>query len=584
MAATVPAALARRVSMAAALFAGACPLLTCAAQIVTVDEPIDATTYAVGGTVENSLTHEPIARALVEANTEAVLTDSNGRFELHLPSSVTGITVRRPGYDNGEAGMRGPQHFVNVGPNMPPLIFYLTPSAGIAGHVTLSSGDAPGGLQFMLYRKRIENGRSRWEQVGMAAIRIDGSFQLPSLEAPASYLLCNMESPDRTLAMRRGETASGYPGACYPGGADLVSAAAAPLKLAPGQQAQIEVSLAKQPFYPVSISMANDAAHPTRLQIFERSGRPMGFGMRRNERNGSYEVGLPNGSYYAEVSAWGPPQLYGRVDFTVAGAPLSGLTIVPAPMQPIGVEIQREFTANPDQIPGFAFNNAVANVERRDARPNIGLAWIPVNKPLEGQIGANLRPADPSSESGLYLVDPPSQGTYWLEASGFDSYVSSMTSGGADLVSEPLVIGPGNNVQPIKITLRNDVGSLRWKLKTPLTGTSAGGSSAGEQHEVFFYAISLSADPRRIREARFQTQTAAVTFMNQAAVPGTNLVPLPPGKYLAAAFSQQREIDLSDSEEMSRLAARGQTVTIEPGTVTDVQLDPIDADGEEASE
>jgi len=216
--------------------------------------------------------------------------------------------------------------------------------------------------------------------------------------------------------------------------------------------------------------------------------------------------------------------------------------------------------------------------------PQINLSWIPVNRPLDGPIGANLRPADPSTESDLYLAEPPPQGTYWVDASGFDSYVSSMTSGGADLLREPLVIGPGYNVQPIKITLSNDAGSLRWRMNTPLTGTSASGSSGGEQTEVFFYAIPLSANPRRIYQSTFQEAWAQTGLLNQAAVPETTIAPLPPGKYLAVAFNRQREFDLNDPEEMSRLIAHGQTVTIEPGAMTEVQLDPIDADGEEASQ
>jgi hypothetical protein len=41
-------------------------------------------TYPVRGVVMNSLTHEPIARALVEAQGDGTLTDGNGRFELNL--------------------------------------------------------------------------------------------------------------------------------------------------------------------------------------------------------------------------------------------------------------------------------------------------------------------------------------------------------------------------------------------------------------------------------------------------------------------------------------------------------------------
>lgn len=532
--------------------------------------------YPVAGIVENSLTHEPIARALVDANSQAMLTDSSGRFELQLPLGTTGITVRRPGYEIGANGVRA-SHLVSVGPNMSPLTFYLTPSAGIIGHVTLSSGDDPSGLQFMLYRKTIDNGRSRWIGQGMATIGIDGSFLLPSLEAPASYLLCDMPSPDSVEDMFQGTASSGYPGACFPGDTDLTTASAAPLRLTPGQQAQIEIALTRQPFYPVEISVANSGAPSSGVQIFELSGRPTGFGLRRNQENGRYEISLPNGSYYAELRQWGRTQLYGRVDFTVAGGPLSGLTIVPAPVQPISVEIQTDYTANPGQIPGINIGVTPRLSGAGDARPQINLNWVPVNRPLDWPITANLRPVDPASPSDLYEVDPPPQGAYRLEATGFDTYVSSMTSGGTDLLRDPILIGPGNNPDSISITLRNDVGSLRWKIKTPPTGIAA-----GEMSLAYFYAIALSPNQKRIYQSAMPIQP--IGSMNQGAFPGVNLLPLPPGTYLAAAFDRQLEIDPADAQQMSWLTSHGQTVTVAPAAVTDVQIDPISTDEEAASQ
>ena len=54
--------------------------------------------YPVKGVVLNSVTHQPVARALVDAHEAAVLTDNDGRFELSLPAGGAQISVRRPGY------------------------------------------------------------------------------------------------------------------------------------------------------------------------------------------------------------------------------------------------------------------------------------------------------------------------------------------------------------------------------------------------------------------------------------------------------------------------------------------------------
>jgi hypothetical protein len=55
---------------------------------------------------------------------------------------------------------------------------------------------------------------------------------------------------------------------------------------------------------------------------------------------------------------------------------------------------------------------------------------------------------------------------------------------------------------------------------------------------------------------------------------------LPPGKYLVVGFEKAREIDLDNADAMSRLAAKGQTVTIQAGATLNLQVDPI-GDGEE---
>ena len=86
-------------------------VLTCAAQDA-------AATYPVRGVVLDRVSGQPIARVLVDANEDAVLTDNDGHFELNLPSGPRQINLRRPGY--GGRG-RGTWHAVTVGANLPEL-------------------------------------------------------------------------------------------------------------------------------------------------------------------------------------------------------------------------------------------------------------------------------------------------------------------------------------------------------------------------------------------------------------------------------------------------------------------------------
>lgn len=523
-------------------------------------------TYPVNGTVENSLTHQPIARALVEMRSAAVLTDSEGRFTLNLPAGVSGVTFRRPGYGGGQFSQR----LTTVSENMPPLTLLLTPDASINGHVTLSTGDDPEEFGIQLYRKRLVDGHSRWFPFGHQMTGSDGSFRFLSLQGPGSYAVCVEASPDRFGAAVPGMVLWGYAAACYPGGADVNTAIGAPLTLSPGQQAQLEISLHRQPFYPVSITVANrNPEVPGGIQVFDRSGRPTGFAVRRNSRSGSSDFSLPNGSYYAEYRAWGKTPLYGRLDFTVAGAPLTGLTLVPAPLAPIPVEVHEEFTANPTPM-GIGISGRTVSGGSA-SQPPFQIALTPVDRPFDGAMEANVHGVPGSDGSGVYELDPPAQGVYQVDIQSFtpQTYASSVTSGNTDLLHDPLVIGPGGSAQPIEITLRNDVGFLQCTAKVP--PASSPDRAAADFSPLFLSVIPLTSGQRRIYRSVAQLRGGQPFSL-----------PLPPGSYLVLAFeNNQQEIDLDDSQAMARLTSQGQTVNIQPGATVQVQVDPIRASDEE---
>jgi len=539
-------------------------LVCCAAQQAP-------STFSVGGIVKSSLTHQPVARALVESASDAVLTDSQGRFELHLPEGGADISVRRPGYEGQETGRPPAQLRVNVSANTQPVTIFLTPVASITGHVTLSSGDQAAGIEFILFRKQIEEGHAHWMHAGHTITDSVGTFHFPGLAAPAAYVLCTLGSADRNVSSDPGTPVPGYPGACYPGGAAPSSAIAAPLTLSPGQQAQLEFSFTRQPFYPVSISVAgSSASRPPLMMILDRSGLPANVSNHFNDRSGSWEFILPNGNYYAESPFWGDAPAYGRLDFTVAGAPVSGLTLVPAPVVPIPVEIREEFTANPAPVFGEANDSPRISGPNGD-QPPVQISFDPVDRPLDGARGVNIRRNPGSMDT--FLMDRLQQGVYLLDVRAFgpQTYAASITSGSTDLLREPLIIGAGSSVQPIQITLRNDTGFLQCTTKAGLASVPDQGAAGASPIPV--YAIPTDSGPHRIYSS----------YVQSISLPMPPL-PLPPGKYLVLAFEKEREIDLDDADAMTRLAAQGQTVTIQPNATLDLQVDPIRNRDEETAQ
>ncbi len=523
-----------------------------------------AKTYPVGGVVEDSLTHQPIARVLVESGNDAMLNDSEGRFEFNLRPGSQQIRLRRPGYSNGVNGPQGPGHFVMVGPKTPALVLYLAPSASITGHLMSSLGEEVQGLQITLYRKRIAEGHPRWEQSGYTRSWSDGSFRLPELSAPGIYVLCVASSSQGSGSNVPDSSVYGYAGVCYPGGMDMTTAAASPLKLEPGKETQVEISLTKQRFFPVSISVPGDT-RDVGLQLYQQDGFSVGMGFSRNSKTGAFETSLPNGNYYFEAHVWGKEQQYGRVDFTIAGAPVAGLTLVPRRVLPIKVNLHREFTANPQPSQGNVIMSPRIPV-------NITLTMMPADRLLEGALGVNFRPLEGTPPDGDdYQLDAPPQGSYWLEVQGYDSYVSSMTSGATDLLREPLLVGAGSRSEPIDITLRNDTGRL--DCRTTAESTDRDSLIAPQSLPLFVYAIPQT--PNQLRIYGWVTQSSLQMPFARS---------LPPGSYLVVGFREAQEIDLDDKNELARLASRGQMVTITPGATTKVVLDPIPPADDEASQ
>jgi len=148
----------------------------------------DSCDVHVSGVVKNSLTGQPIPRALVNAQTDAVLTDSEGRFELRLQEGGAWLQVRRPGYSNMD---RRGGHMVRVGAKMAALTLYLIPSAGITGRLTGTNGGDAANIAFTAYFRRTVNGHDRWLPAGAATTNGDGIFKMYDMAAPATYVLCS---------------------------------------------------------------------------------------------------------------------------------------------------------------------------------------------------------------------------------------------------------------------------------------------------------------------------------------------------------------------------------------------------------
>ena len=523
--------------------------------------PAQQAGYTVRGTVLDSTTRQPIARALVQvANGDAVLTDSNGGFDFaNVPAQQATIMVRRPGYLTNQTDAPGPQpsqdqvsiYPVTIGSNTPPLTLSLMPEAVLTGHLSLLDSDAADGIQVTAYRKGVENGRPKWTMAGMAATNSQGVFRIANLPA-GSYLLYTQPSLDLFFAIANNSASSGYPAVYFPGVTD--ASAAGVITLATGEHKQADITLLRQTFYPVTIKVAN--APPgdfVNLDIQDSAGRAMQQGAARYDaQQQAAHASLPAGRYLLDARTFdvgtNRSSLFGHAEFTVSTAPVTYVSISVLPLRKIPVIIRREFTAPTTATLG------VIGLSQGPS-PGLNLNLVAADATFSGGNSAGgLQPLPGSNDGSAFQIESVPPGKYWVEANAFDGYISSISSGGVDLAHEVLTVGAGGASAPIEVTLRNDAGSIDGTI-------GAGQVPPGDTSHAWIYAIPLFATTSDLPTAS-PDSSGKFRFDN-----------LPPGSYRLVACDSPRQIEFRTPEGLAAWAGRGQVVSVEAGGAAHVQLD-----------
>src|SRR3954471_24459910 len=203
-------------------------IIPCSAQFTSGTRPETADSnkrYTLSGTVVNSVTGEPIRRALVTLSYQqqlSAMTDSDGRFEFpDLPRAQMSVTAQKPGFFNEMellAGGQRPKQY-NVGPDAPSPVIKLMPEAIISGRIFDPDGLPIPRLLVRAVTQKVVQGRKEWQQGITARTDADGYYRIINL-MPGSYFLT--AGPGRAQAIVTGadETLDlGYPAVTYPAGA-----------------------------------------------------------------------------------------------------------------------------------------------------------------------------------------------------------------------------------------------------------------------------------------------------------------------------------------------------------------------------
>lgn len=540
-------------------------------------------TQTVHGTVINSVTQAPIPRALVMTpdNRFATLSDGDGHFEITLPKlngnngmvysgpanfgtprvfSTHGgqtffLMARKPGFfDDG----RGKPNIPSSGDD--DIKIALSPEAIIKGRIAIASGDAALGINVQLYFRQVMDGLPHWTQGPTVRANSSGEFRFAELQ-PGAYRLVTHEFMDNDpITNIPGSQVYGYPPMYYPGASDFSSAST--IQLSAGQEFEADLSLARQPYFPVRIPIAN-AEGIGSLDVSVQGQRGPGYALGYNASEQRVEGLLPNGNYVVEASTFGRDvghtPLSGSVALRVTGGPADGPSMALVPTSSIKLNVKEEFTDT-------SWNGS--------SSWNIGGKTFPVHGPRV-YLNANMESADDFAQPRGGSIRPPqgpnddtlvfenlSPGRYWVRLNTGRGYVASATQGATDVLHQPLTVGSGP-AAPIEVTLRDDTAELDGTV-TVLAQQAGLSADAPQPATVWIYAVPLP--------------DSAGQF-TQFGVGGDGKFTNPrmaPGDYRILAFHQDHpQLPYRDAEAMKAYESKGQVVHLTGGQKTTVQVQTI---------
>jgi hypothetical protein len=550
----------------------------------------------IRGVVLNSQNHEPIPRALVTSqdNTYATMTDDRGRFEFLIPAPEPPAKVSVPPTANG---FQNPQPQITNRPNMltarkvgflslqtanvflPPtdqapqdLVLSLTPEARIIGHLNIPSPDSFEAIQVALYRRDLQVGREHWNPAGNAVLRADGQFRFAEL-APGSYKLYTLEHLDRDpLTFNPRGPMFGYPPLYYPSASDFETAAT--IKLAPGQTFEPTMSPIRKPYYPVKIGFTSPPDNPqVAVNVWPQGHSGPGYELGYNSRDGQIEGSLPDGVYIVHVTNYGPSRLSGTSTITVSGAPSQGQTIALLPGASITLNVRDEFQHQdaspppPNGPTGSFTSGGVIRTYPSSAPALKPSSYVQVNLIPEDEFAApaypqRRKPSGPDDES--IVMDNVQPGRYRVNVSTALGYVASVTCGGIDLLSQPLVVGFGASIPTMEVTLRDDGAEIDGTLGASPTalGPSSYAYPSPSSGVVYLIAVDRRGDPSKVV---WVNADRTFTFGMLA-----------PGNYRAlAADHPHDELNFPSEEVLAKYSSQSESITVTPGQKLTVHLQII---------
>jgi len=573
--------------------------LCSAAFLAAKEQPEPAQTpenasVTIHGVVRNAASGQPLARALVRIEGDAdtgALTGGDGRFEIpSVPLGPQAIQVVKPGFRDrpyaADATIAdeaiGPAHNILVAADMSDLVFTLAPACAIHGYVELSTGDPAQGIEIDLLRQRSDSGRTIWQQAGTFKTDSEGAYRFAGLADGiyALYTEPSMDSESAAVPIESGGgiELQGYASIFYPGARDL--AGAAKIRLSGGEQAQVNLTLALEPFHAVIVKVTSQKLQPSGTDlggtassavIMDSAGHQLPYRAGYDQVTHTLKALLPDGSYslffslsppgvkIAQTLAEGrnPTQvlgtLAGTLDFSVSGHALPQLRLPLSVIHqnPVNLSITR--SASFAAQPGSAQSNS-SQITVMLSRTG---EWI-----MDGVMGAYVNSSSPGPMEPVYAMPGTYYwpGSYWVHTSiGRKGLCeASFTAGGVNLAREPVTLGLSGSAAPMELVLRDDCASLTLSLPQSLAAPAP-----GEEPFYTVYAVPEFDSTADVQPSTLRPSTGgSVTLDN-----------LSPGSYRIHTFIGSARLEYRNPTALATLSNPGQQVTLSPGSANNLVLE-----------
>jgi hypothetical protein len=525
------------------------------------------------GRVLNSVTKEPLARALVslQGDRAAAMTDDHGQFELHVrekkpvgmvsqgvpPTSIVSLLARKPGFLTRNQHVSITYQTNSTQGDAPEVSIPLNPEALIVGHVEIPGSQGEVRIYCQLFQRTMQNGREIWMPRMGSSTWANGECRFSDLREGTYKLTTHKALDFDNESEIPGTRRFGYPPIYYPNTTDF--SAATPIVVKTGETVQVNLTVERREYFPVRIPVQNlPPGEIANVDVLPAGHDGPGWSLSFSPGDQVIDGALPNGNYTVEAYTISDNAMSGIANISVKGGAVEGPAIHLVPDASVNVQIREEFqdSSTSNFLPGKTTGTGIVGGKRLG---NVRVTLEPAQ-----EIGVHSAyEAFPAEGSGgrILLAGSVRPGRYQVEVNARNGYPATVESGGLDLKGQPLTVGLGG-VQNIEVTLRDDGAEIDGTIEEDSEAANPAQNASGTAPVVYYgYLLKMSGSDSAGLAAYLAAQGA---FKAQQLAPGDYLV--------LACDCTLSQFPTNDAEKLKQLEDNGKVVHVEPGEKVSVKV------------